>query len=529
MSDRRRWLGLPFIALGVALIIVDATIVNVAIPSIFTELKITSTEAQWTQESYTLVFASLLLVFGRLADRFGRRRLFVLGILVFAGSSILVATAQSGTMLIASRLLQGVGGAMMLPNSLSLLNSTFRGKDRAAAFAVWGATIGAAAAFGPLLGGWLTTSFSWRWAFGINIPLGAVVLIGILAFIDESRSEDGRTGADFTGAILSVLGIGSIVFGLIEGRNYGWWTALSDNGVGGLSVVPLCFAAGIALLVLMVWVELRRNRADLPVLLDLQLLGIKSFRNANIAAAIVSLGEFGLLFALPLWLQNVLGYSAFDTGLILMSLAAGSFLASGVGAPLGNKIGPVAIVRAGLLLELIGIAIAGVVISSTTSWQVICVPLFIYGAGVGLATAQLTGVALMDVPVAQSGQGSGITSTSRQLGSALGIALLGTVLFSSFGASLDSRLQEIPGLPAAQAAELRDGIVASAGTAIPALRENAATAAVADAASEALSEGTRLAAYAGAAFLLLGWLAALSLGKSRPVEVETEPAAQSQE
>ena len=187
MSSRKRWAGLVFISIAVALIIVDSTIVNVAIPSIVDELHIGSTGVQWVQESYTLVFAALLLVFGRLADQWGRRRLFALGALVFGLSSILAATADTAGWLIGARALQGIGGAMMLTTSLSLLNATFSGRERGAAFGIWGATIGGAAALGPLLGGWLTTSFSWRWAFGINIPLTLLVILGLYLFVAESK------------------------------------------------------------------------------------------------------------------------------------------------------------------------------------------------------------------------------------------------------------------------------------------------------------------------------------------------------
>lgn len=517
MTDRRRWLGLPFIALGVALIIVDSTIVNVAIPSIIDDLQVTSTQAQWVQETYTLVFASLLLVFGRIADRTGRRKMFAIGVLIFMLSSVVAANVNSGDALIAARLVQGVGGAMMLPTSLSILNSTFFGKDRGIAFAVWGSTIGAAAAFGPLLGGWLTTSFSWRWAFGINIPLGIIILGGLYAFVQESRANNDTGGADFIGALLSVIGIGSIVFGLIEGRNYGWFSSLEAVNIFGftwdfaVSPVPIMFIIGAVMITLFIRVEIRRNERGQAVLLDLKLLRITSFRNANIAAAIVSLGEFGLLFALPLWLQNVLGYSAFDTGLVLLALALGSFVASGAGAQLGNSKGPVFVVQLGIVLEIVGIALSGIVISVDTPWWAICGPLFVYGAGVGLATAQLTGVALADVPVENSGQGSGITSTTRQLGSALGIAVLGTVLFSSLGTDLDRRLEALPEIPAAVRAETSTVVVRTAGAVIPQLSADPQTAAIGAAAGESLTYGTRLAAFVGAGFLVLGWLATLRL------------------
>src|SRR3954468_11358940 len=214
--DRLRWVGLIFISVAVALIIVDSTIVNVAIPSVVDELEISSTQVQWVQESYTLVFAALLLVFGTLADRFGRRRILLIGVVVFGVSSVIAALAPNGDLLIASRVVQGVGGAMILPATLSLINATFRGRERGIAFAVWGSTIGGMAAVGPLLGGWLTTYFSWRWAFGINLPLGVIIVIGVLVFAAESREAGAPRRIDVVGALLSVALFGSLVFGLIE-------------------------------------------------------------------------------------------------------------------------------------------------------------------------------------------------------------------------------------------------------------------------------------------------------------------------
>lgn len=531
-ADRRRWFGLFFVALGVAMIIVDATIVNVAVPSIIDDLGITSSEAQWVQEAYTLVFAAFLLMFGRLADRYGRRLLFTIGVLVFVAASIWAATAASGGELIAARLAQGVGGALMLPTSLSIINANFRGRDRAIAFAIWGSTIGGTAALGPLLGGWLTTDFSWRWAFGINIPLGAIVLIGTLVFVKESKDTHAQSGVDIAGALLSVLGIGLIVFGLIEGRSYGWWSTLGTPDIAGvtwtfgLSPVALAFIAGLLALAVFGWVEVSRNRAGKPVLLDLSLFSLASFRNGNIAAGIVSLGEFGLLFALPLWLQNVLGFSAFKTGQVLLALALGSFMASGFGAQLTRAKGPVFVVRLGILLEIAGVlGVALVAAPDTNVWWVVAA-LFVYGMGVGLATAQLTGVVLADVPVEASGQGSGIQSTTRQVGSALGIAILGTVLFSGLGHQLNDNLAADPAISADQREQAVSTVVASAGSVIPAWKENPQTEPIAVAAGEALSTATRWAAFAAAAFLALGFLSSLSLGTPRAALVDPEVSAE---
>ncbi len=277
MDSRRRWGGLFLLSLGVAMIIVDATIVNVAVPQIIRDLGISPTVAQWVQEAYTLVFAALLLTVGRLADRVGRRRLFATGVVVFGLASVLAALSGSGGMLVGARVLQGVGGAAMLPTSLSLLNATFRGRERGIACAVWGSTIGGAAALGPLLGGWLTTTYSWRWAFGVNIPVGLAVLVGTVLLVEESRDTHTRAGADLLGAALSVLGFGGLVFGLIEGRHYGWFTALQPFDLGplswngSLSPVPVALAVGVVALAAFVAVERRRNRVGAVVLLDLDL------------------------------------------------------------------------------------------------------------------------------------------------------------------------------------------------------------------------------------------------------------------
>lgn len=530
----RRWIGLVFISVAVSLIIVDSTIVNVAIPAIVDDLDLTSTEVQWVQEAYTLVFAALLLLFGSLADRWGRRRMLVIGVVVFAGSSVLAALAPSAELLILARLVQGVGGAMMLPTTLSLINATFRGRERGIAFAVWGSTIGGMAAVGPLLGGWLTTEFSWRWAFGINIPLGIAIVIGVLLTVGESR-EAQRRGIDLVGAVLSVVLFGSLVFGLIEGRTLGWWTTAEPLEVGAsswpwqLSPVPIAFAVAALAAATFVWWELRRSRMGHGTLIEPSLFRIGSFTNGNVAALVVSLGEFGLILSLPLWLQFVLGFDALQTGLILLALAGGSFLASGVAGGLSGRVRAVVVVRAGIVAEIIGIVWVGLVIGPDAAWGWLIPALAVYGFGVGLATAQLTGVILEDVPVELSGQGSGTQSTSRQVGSALGIAVLGTILFTStagiLGAKLDDR-----GVPADQRDQVVSAVVDSAGAAIAGLEQNPQTADAAQDAKEAFSDGTRLAAFTAAGFLGLGLVATISLGRSsreRPTREDATPPASS--
>ncbi len=523
-GSRRRWFGLLAISLAVALIIVDSTIVNVAVPSIVDDLGISSSEVQWVQESYTLVFASFLLVFGALADRFGRRRVLMLGVAIFSIASILAALAPTGDLLIASRILQGVGGAMVLPTTLSLINATFTGRERGIAFAVWGSTIGGMVAVGPLLGGFLTTYYSWRWAFGINPPLGILILVGLFLFVDPSRARAAVGRIDWGGAALSVVTSLTLVFGLIEGRTLGWWLVDEPLTVGSwtwpfdLSPVPVAFAVSVVGLIAFIVRGVRRERTGKPTLLAFGLFRIGSFRNGNIAALIVSLGEFGIILSLPLWLQNVLGYDALQTGFVLLALAVGSFFASGIAGAASGKVSPVAIVRAGLAAELVGVAGIGLVVGTTTPWWAIVPFLFVYGIGVGLATAQLTGVVLADVPADLGGQGSGTQSTFRQIGSALGIAILGTVLFTSTGAVFGSQL-DADGVPAAQRDQVVNVVVQSAGAAIPALEAQSPE--VASAAREAFSDATRYSAFTAAGFLLLGLGATLRLRSSAPAAAGT--------
>ena len=528
-GSSRRWLGLVFISIAVSLIIVDSTIVNVAIPSIVDDLGLTSTQVQWVQEAYTLVFAALLLVFGSLADRFGRRRMLLIGVVIFSLSSVACAFAPSGEVLILARLVQGVGGAMVLPTTLSLINATFRGRERGIAFAVWGSTIGGMAALGPLLGGWLTTEFSWRWAFGINIPLGILIVVGVLFTVDESRDAV-RRSIDGVGAVLSVITCAALVFGLIEGRSLGWWLAEGTIAIGewewpfALSPVPVAFAiAALGLVAFIAWGRYR-ERNGRSTLLAFGLFAIPSFRNGNIAAMVVSLGEFGIILSLPLWLQFVLGFDALQTGFVLLALAIGSFVASGFAGAFGGRVAPVTIVRVGLAAEIVGVAGLAIVIAPDTPWGLLLPFLFVYGFGVGLATAQLTGVVLSDVPVQQSGQGSGTQSTARQVGSALGIAVLGTILFTStallFGASLEDR-----GIPQAQRDTLVSAVVDSAGAGIAGLEASPETADIADDAKQAFSTGTRLSAFAAAGFLTIGLIATVSLGSGRrPEDDERAPA-----
>ena len=530
-SSRTRWIGLVFISLAISLVIIDGTIVNTIFPVLIPDLGLSSTEVQWVQESYILVFASTLLIWGSLADRMGRRMLLNIGIVIFIGASIWAGSAETGNSLILARVVQGVGGAMVLPTTLSLVNANFHGRERGIAFAVWGSTIGGMVAVGPVLGGWLATDFTWRWAFLINVPLGIIIIIGLLLFVKESRSPGAPQGLDWLGALLSVLLFGPLVFGLIEGRVYGWWEVNGINTFsiggwswpeGGVSVVPVSLAVSLASgIAFVLWERFREKRGQ-GVLLDLNLFRIASFRNGSIAALIISMGEFGLLFAIPLWLQFVIGMTPVGAGLVLLFLAGGAFMASAIGGALSGKLAPERAVQLGVLLEIAGIVGFALVASTQTGWGAIAPFLFIYGIGVGLATAQLTGVIMVDVPMEKNGQGSGSQSTVRQIGSALGIAVLGTLLFTGTESSLENRLDELS-LDQNTQTQVVDAVITSAGSAIPGISdvlvasqvERSVADAVQEAGGEAFTDGAKLAGYGAAGFLIVGLLSTLRLGQGR--------------
>ncbi len=527
LEGRRRWVALVFIALGVAMIILDATVVNVALPSMIRSLGLTTNDAEWVNAAYSLTFASLLILAGRLADRSGRRRLFLLGVIIFVAASVLVGLSESAIHVISCRALQGVGAALILPSSLSIINAVFVGRSRAIAFAVWGATIGGMAALGPLVGGWLTTYASWNWAFYINVPIGIIVIIGVLVTVPETKDVTGRRGFDIPGTVLSTLGLFGIVFAMIEGQRYGWIIAqkpFEAAGLtwpdGGVSVVFVAGVIGVACLIGLVLVDMRRLKAGKVVVLNFALFRIKSFGMGNAVALIVSLGEFGLLFALPLFLQSVRGYDALQTGVILLALAVGSFVASGAGAGMAQRVGPVRVLQLGMLLEAIGIVMLGFVISTSVTGWGLAPGLFVYGLGVGFATAQLTGVILSEVPVAESGQASAVQSTARQVGAAIGTAILGTTLIIGLGTSVQSSLED-RGVPAVAADQVANSVAQSAGQSIPALGSQPDGEVLVEGAADGFAAATRAVAAVAALFVALGFLASLLLPKNA-ARIESE-------
>jgi EmrB/QacA subfamily drug resistance transporter len=546
-KTRNRWIGLVFISMAISLVIIDGTIVNTIFPHVIEALALSSTQVQWVQESYVLVFASLLLVWGSLADRIGRRRLLIIGLAIFVGASVWAGYSTDATTMILARVAQGFGGAMVLPTTLSLVNATFTGKERGIAFAVWGSTIGGMVALGPVLGGWLATDFGtdgWRLAFNINLPLGLIVIAGLLFWVRESKQEQREGGIDILGALISVVMFSTLVFGLIEGRVYGWWNANANHPfeigsfkwpTDGISIIPVSLVISVVFFVLFVLWEKSREKAHKNVLLDLDLFHIASFRNGSFAALIISMGEFGLLFAIPLWLQNVEGLTPVSSGLVLLWLAGGAFLASAVGGAMSGKLPAVRAVQIGVLFELVGVAGIALVATTGGGWWPVAPFLLLYGIGVGLATAQLTGVIMVEVPMNKIGQASGSQSTVRQIGSALGIAVLGTILFTATQSAAETRLNAtvaLQAMPSDERATFIEGlsttVVDSSGGFLPMIKGTLLDAGAPEevanelqqAANDSFTDGVKATGWAAAGFLFLGLLSTFSMGARRRPEAK---------
>ncbi len=516
------WWALISLLIGLSMIIIDGSVVNVLLPDMVEDLGLTQTDAQWVNSIYSLLFAALLITVGLMADKYGRRLLFLLGIAVFLLGSLASGSAQDPSFLIAARAVQAIGAAMMLPSSIAVINVLFEGKQRAVAFGLWGAVFGGAAGLGPLLGGWLAEDFSWRWAFLINIPVGIIAAIMVLRTVPENTGPPVR-GFDPVGVVLSALGLGLIVYALIEGQAFGWWSAIADFdagpvhfGTGGISVVPVTLVLGVVLLGVLVWWEARRGRTGEAALVDLSLFRIRRYGFGNVVALVVSLGEFGILFVLPLWMQSVHGTDPLTTGVILASLAVGTLASGGAARHVSALMGPTGVVRLGMALEIAGIVLIGLTLSVDRSPWWLVIPLIVYGLGLGFASAQLTNVVLSDVPPIKSGQASAMTSTFRQVGSALGAAILGAVLFSGLGVILGDDLAQEAGLTAEQRTQLTDQVQSSAGQAIIGLEQVPGLEPVVDDAKSAYTDAARDTAWVAALFVLFGLLVSFGLPKDDP-------------
>jgi EmrB/QacA subfamily drug resistance transporter len=424
-STMRKWWPLVAICAGACMLLVDVTIVNVALPDMARQLHTTFSDLQWVIDLYALVLGALVLTVGSVADRFGRRRLYLIGLVLFAAASLACGLAPDVALLIAARGVQGLGAAAMFATTMALISNTYTGRDRGMAFGIWGAVNGAASAVGPIIGGLLTANFGWRWIFLVNLPVSVVAVALTLRVITESKDPHPKR-VDVPGMVSFTVAAGTLTYALIRGA----WASTET--------IALVAVAAVAIVAFVV-VE-RRTAAPM---LDLRLFRNPTFTAMLLAGALLSAAAWAGMTYQSLWFQSVLGLSAIKAGLVVLPCAAAAFLVSGQVGRFLHRTSPRWMVGTGLFVIAVGAA-AQTLVRENSSWPVVIPGLVLVGIGAGLAMASLTSTAMAAVPWQQAGMAGGALSAFRQLGYALGIAVLGEVFDSGLthgaGAGLSGAL-----------------------------------------------------------------------------------------
>src|SRR5437868_6814146 len=423
------WLVLVVLTSGFFMILLDTTIVNVAIPAMSAGLNTTLDQILWVLNVYILVYAVLLITAGRLGDLYGQRNLFAIGLFVFTVASALCGISQNATELIAFRILQGIGGAILTPQTLSIITTLFPPERRGAAFGVWGGVAGLATIAGPTVGGAIITYIDWRWIFYINVPIGIVALIATFAIIPDIRPGR-RHGWDIVGVILATAGLFAIVFGLIEGQRYTWGEIASY----GITIPEVIIGGVVTIVVFLFW-----ERAQPEPLLPLSLFRERNFAVANWIAAAISFGMLSLFLPVTIYLQSVRGFSALTAGLTFAPMSLTSMVVAPFAGRLADKIGGKYILLTGISLFTIGFALVTFVAGPDSTWLNFLVPAIIAGAGMGMTFAPMTTVAMRNISPQMSGAASGILNTTRQLGAAIGSAVVGALLQNQLATALHNQ------------------------------------------------------------------------------------------
>ena len=425
-----KWWTLVAVCVGTFMLLLDITIVNVALPDIQHALHSSFSDLQWVVDAYALTLAAFLLTAGSLADMYGRRLMYLVGLIIFTAASALCGFATSTLMLQLSRGLQGVGGAIMFAVSLALLADAFRGKERGIAFGIWGGVTGLAVAIGPLAGGLLTTGLSWRWIFFVNVPFGIAAVVIAALRVSESRAPQ-ASGPDWVGFVLFTVALASLVYGLIESSQ----RSFSDHLVVG------CFAVAAVLLVAFVVTELRISHP----MFDLSLFRLPTFTGGSIAAFGLSASIFSVLLYLVLYFQDILGFSALGTGVRVMVLSGAILVTATIAGRLSSKVPVRLLIGPGLILIGVGLLLMRG-LNAGSGWTHLIPGMIVAGLGVGLVNPPLASTAVGVVTPQRAGMASGINSTFRQVGIATGIALLGTLFASQVKSAVQSRVAAVPGL-----------------------------------------------------------------------------------
>jgi EmrB/QacA subfamily drug resistance transporter len=442
------------LGLALAIIIIDTTLLNVSLSTIIREFKTTIQSIQWVITAYSLTLAALTITGGRIGDLFGRKRMFMTGAVIFAIGSLVASISHSvPVLLLGESIIEGIGAALMMPATASLLVANYQGRDRGIAFGVWGGIAGAASAIGPLLGGYLTNNYSWRWGFRINVVVVALLLLGSF-LIRESRDTREKPKLDIPGVFLSAIGLLAIVFGFIESSTYGWFEAAQDITlfghsftIFGGSFVPFVIIIGVMFLnIFFLWEQRVEARGDTP-LVSMKLLKNRTFTAGSLTTAIVTLGMVGIVFTLPVFLQAVLKLDALHTGLALLPLSLTMLVVAPISGILTNKFPAKYIILTGLIFDLIGMFVLRQSLSVSATTTTLIPGLILYGAGMGMVMAQISNLTLSAVAVQEAGEASGVSNTFRQVGSSLGSAVIGAVLLTSLTANITSGIQKSAVIP----------------------------------------------------------------------------------
>jgi EmrB/QacA subfamily drug resistance transporter len=418
--ENRKWWTLAAVAFGLFMIMLDNTVVNVALPSIERDLHVSISELEWIVTAYALTFAALLITGGKLGDLYGRKLIFIIGIGIFTASSLACGLAPNAGFLIGARMVQGVGAALMNPASLSIITATFPPRERGQAIGIWAGVSAMALAIGPLVGGVIVETINWNWIFYINVPVGIAGIVVSWFVISESRDMSHEQSIDVPGLVTSGLGLFALTYALIEGNSHGWSSP---------EILSL-FAAAAILLVAFVVLE---HRQRLPML-DLSLFRIGSFTGANIVAMLVSLGMFGVFFFVSLYVQNILGYSAIQAGAIFLPMTILIILIAPVAGKASDRIGSRWLMGAGMTIVGISLLLYQRVGLHSDFWTLLP-SLLLGGVGMALTMSPMTAAAMGSVPVDKAGVGSGVLNSFRQMGGSLGIALMGAIVASYLTAS----------------------------------------------------------------------------------------------
>jgi EmrB/QacA subfamily drug resistance transporter len=413
--ENRKWWTLGAVAFGLFMIMLDNTIVNVALPSIQQDLNIGISELEWVFNGYALTFGVLMLTGGKLADMLGRRRIFVAGLVIFTAASLACGLAASAGMLIGARVVQGVGSALMNPATLSIITATFPARQRGMAIGIWAGVSGMALAIGPLVGGLITEHWSWNWIFFINVPIGVLAILVARLVIDESRDMSAEQRLDLPGLLSSAIALFALTYGLIEANTYGW---TSTRILALFAVATVGFAVFILL-------ELRQR---VPML-DLKLFKNGTFAGANSVMLLVGLAMFGVFFYNSLFIQNIIGWSAVQTGASFLPMTVLIILIAPIAGKYSDRVGSRWLMGGGMVLLAISLLIFSRLNATSNFWDILP-GLLIGGLGMAVVMTPTTAAAMGSVPVDKAGVGSAVLNSGRQVGGALGIAVMGAIVAS---------------------------------------------------------------------------------------------------